>query len=214
MKDLIYLIIIILPIIAYSYSKYIYSKYKKEIKDTSSFTVVRNLLDENKLDDVHVVKIATLLPSHFDTKRKVIRLTDEAFDNNNLTAITIATHECSHALLYKDSIYNKILSFLFPIFDLICKFCYPVLFISILILDKVILELSVMLILCVILYQMISYVNEQKASNNAYNILKNIYEEDADKINEILLITNFTFLTLPVKYLIDYMNIIVKKIKG
>jgi uncharacterized protein len=214
-NNLFNLIIILLPVVAYSYLIYIYTKYNKINKSISSFEITKEILNKNDLEYVHIVKAATLLPSHYDTRRKVIRLSSNIYDKNDLVSLTVATHESYHAVLYfKHKTYNDILSFMFPLFNLIAKFCYPIMFISILFNDKTFFDFSILLILSIIIYQIFIIYSEKLASNNAKILLKTKFNNDEKYINNILFITDFVFITLPIKYLIDYINIFLKKIKG
>ncbi|MGD1982804.1 MAG: zinc metallopeptidase [Chromatiaceae bacterium] len=58
--------------------------------------LARHLLDRFGLDDVGVEK--TDAGDHYDPMARKVRLTPDKFDGRTLTAITVAAHECGHAI--------------------------------------------------------------------------------------------------------------------
>ncbi len=56
----------------------------------------RHLLDRFELS--HIKVEATELGDHYDPESLSVRLTQDKFDAKTLTAITVAAHECGHAL--------------------------------------------------------------------------------------------------------------------
>lgn len=58
--------------------------------------LARHLLDRFGLHDVGVE--ATELGDHYDPQARKVRLTPDKLDGRTLTAITVAAHECGHAL--------------------------------------------------------------------------------------------------------------------
>ncbi len=58
--------------------------------------LARHLLDRFDLADVAVER--TDQGDHYDPRQRCVRLTPDKFDGKTLTAITVAAHECGHAL--------------------------------------------------------------------------------------------------------------------
>jgi hypothetical protein len=58
--------------------------------------LARHLLARFNLDDVGVER--TDIGDHYDPATRCVRLTPDKFDGKTLTAITVAAHECGHAL--------------------------------------------------------------------------------------------------------------------
>lgn len=58
--------------------------------------LARHLLARFGLDDVGVE--ITEVGDHYDPQARCVRLTPDKFDGRTLTAITVAAHECGHAL--------------------------------------------------------------------------------------------------------------------
>jgi len=62
----------------------------------SAAELARHLLDRFELGHVKVEK--TTQGDHYDPEAQAVRLTEDKFDARTLTAITVAAHECGHAL--------------------------------------------------------------------------------------------------------------------
>lgn len=58
--------------------------------------LARHLLDRFGLDAVRVER--TDIGDHYDPDSRAVRLTPDKYDGRTLTAITVAAHECGHAL--------------------------------------------------------------------------------------------------------------------
>lgn len=57
--------------------------------------LARHLLDEHGLKDVPVE--ITEMGDHYDTREKVVRLTQQNHDGRSITAVAVAAHEVAHA---------------------------------------------------------------------------------------------------------------------
>lgn len=58
--------------------------------------LARHLLDRYELNEISVE--TTDLGDHYDPMARAVRLTRDKFEGRTLTAITVAAHECGHAL--------------------------------------------------------------------------------------------------------------------
>ena len=75
--------------------------HKYNLKDEENFPgsaheLARHLLD--RFDLQHVKVEETELGDHYDPENLAVRLTKDKFNTKTLTAITVAAHECAHAL--------------------------------------------------------------------------------------------------------------------
>jgi len=73
--------------------RYVLDRYNRAQEDNFPGTggeLARHLLDRLHLDRLQV--------DHYDPLSKTVRLTEDKFNGRTLTAITVAAHECGHAL--------------------------------------------------------------------------------------------------------------------
>ena len=65
--------------------------------------VARKILDSNGLRNVKVVEVSGVLSDHYDPRGKVVRLSTDIYQNTSLASISVAAHECGHAIQDKDN---------------------------------------------------------------------------------------------------------------
>ncbi len=86
---------------------YLNSNYKRcekilTKKGITGEEVARKILDHNKLKDVKVEEVAGVLSDHYDPKAKVVRLSKSIFSKSSVASVSVAAHECGHAIQDKD----------------------------------------------------------------------------------------------------------------
>src|SRR5574344_1758544 len=99
-----------------------YNKYKKITNNNkiSGSEVARNILDSNGLNNIYVVETKGTLTDHYDPSRKVVRLSSEIFHGETIASLSVAAHECGHAIQDKEGYsFMRIRSMLVPIVNLV-----------------------------------------------------------------------------------------------
>jgi Zn-dependent membrane protease YugP len=98
-----YLLIVLLLVAAVVLPQYwvqrVLARYNRQPEKNFPGTggeLARHLLTRFNLDDVGVER--TDIGDHYDPAARCVRLTPDKFDGKTLTAITVAAHECGHAL--------------------------------------------------------------------------------------------------------------------
>ena len=82
-----------------------YGKYKKvdAISRKSGREVARQILDKHNLRNVDVVEVSGNLTDHYDPTKKVVRLSTDIFEGTSIASVSVAAHECGHAIQDKES---------------------------------------------------------------------------------------------------------------
>lgn len=104
MDLLILIAILIIPAIAQAnisknYQKYLNTNAKCGL---SGVEVAQKILKENGLEDIYVVETKGTLSDHYDPTRKVIRLSKDIFHGTSIASVSVAAHECGHAIQDKE----------------------------------------------------------------------------------------------------------------
>ncbi len=58
----------------------------------------REILNANGLEDVKVLQVPGSLTDHYDPRNKTVNLSDSIYDKTTISAISVAAHECGHAI--------------------------------------------------------------------------------------------------------------------
>lgn len=162
-----------------------YNKYKKinSDKGLTGVEVARKILDSNGLNDVYVTETKGVLSDHYDPNRKVVRLSHEVFHGSSIASISVAAHECGHAIQHKEGyIFIKIRGFLVPIVNLSSHLGYIAIMIGLLFNFIDLAWGGIGLLLLILLFQLVTLPTEFNASSRALKILE---EDNILSVDEI-----------------------------
>lgn len=161
---------LIIVLIAQARINSAYAKYKKvgNNKTITGQEVARKILDSNNLENVHVVKVNGTLTDHYDPSRKVVRLSNEIFDGESIAALSVAAHECGHAIQDKIGYkFMRIRSTLVPIVNFISYAGYFVMIISLIAGMTGYFIYGILLVLATLIFQLVTLPVEFDASKRA-----------------------------------------------
>ena len=78
-----------------AYSKYSKVKNKKRMSGSEA---ARYILDKNGLKDVKVRRVGGYLSDYYDPRNKTVNLSSANYENESVGALSVACHECGHAI--------------------------------------------------------------------------------------------------------------------
>lgn len=199
MDLIICLLIVIIPALAQLFISINYSKYKK-IFNESKITgqeVARKILDSNNLEKIYVVATNGNLTDHYDSGRKVIRLSKDIYDNESIASLAVAAHECGHAIQDKDGyFFMRLRSFIYPIVRIGTMFSYLVIFIGAIAEAMNVIYLGIALVALGLIYQLVTLPVEFDASKRALIELKNlglVTDDELDGAKKMLISAALTY---------------------
>ncbi len=199
MNLLLYLLIILIPIIAQINISTSYGKYKKEnnSKGISGFEVARKILDAHGLEDIYVVETSGNLTDHYDPTRKVIKLSRDIFKGETVAAISVAAHECGHAIQDQENYKPmRIRSLLVPVVNLVSSFSWFVIIIGLLTEYFNIFIFGIGLISIGLIFQLITLPVEFDASRRAKEELKKlniVNKKEENGVSKMLMAAAMTY---------------------
>jgi uncharacterized protein len=177
-----------------------YSKYSKQ-PSASGLTgaqVARTILDRNNLSNVKVEPVAGQLTDHYDPRSKVVRLSEGNFRNNSIAAVSVAAHECGHAIQDATGyVPMKLRAGLFPIVNFAGQLWFPLFFLGILGFGSFFVQLAVIAFAGVLLFHVVTLPVEINASTRAYGILTRygmLSRSEADGTRRVLTAAAFTYI--------------------
>ena len=191
-----------------------YNKYKK-VKLNANLTgqeIARKILDANGLQNIYVVETKGELSDHYDPRRKVIRLSSHVFKEETVAAASIAAHEVGHAIQDKEGYtFMKIRSFLIPVVNLVSYLGYLGLFISLIAGYIGYVKISIVVILAIILFQLVTLPVEFNASKRAEEELKKlglINSEEESGVKNVLSAAAFTYVAGLISNLLQLLRLV------
>lgn len=174
-----YMILIITMLITMGAQAFINRWYNKtrEITSKKKITgreVARKILDANGLKNVKVVEVSGTLTDHYDPQAKTVRLSTDIHSNNSLASISVASHECGHAIQDKDGyFFLRLRSRIVPLVNIASKLGYVAIMIGFIAGIVGFIRIGIIMELVILLFQVITLPVEFNASNRA---LKQIVE--------------------------------------
>lgn len=199
--DLIILILmLIIPAIAQVLVSTNYSRYKTQEneKKLSGFEVARKILDKNGLKDIYIVEVGGNLTDHYDPQRKVVRLSKEIFHGTSVAALSVAAHECGHAIQDKVGYtYMRIRSIIFPVVHFATGISYLIIFLGLIMESINMIWLGIMLVGTGLIFQIVTLPVEIDASKRAEQEIKNLdlaSEEEQMGVSKMLSAAASTYL--------------------
>lgn len=157
---------------------YVNSTYNrtKKIRNKRGVTgaeVARAILDKNGLQKVNVVETKGTLSDHYDPKSKVVRLSTDVYHSPSVASISVAAHECGHAIQDKNGyVFMRIRSALVPIVNFSSYAGYFAIMIGALFSLIDLIWLGIILECVILLFQMITLPVEFDASSKALKEIK------------------------------------------
>ncbi|HEU4846723.1 MAG TPA: zinc metallopeptidase [Rubrobacteraceae bacterium] len=177
-----------------------YSKYSKQPSRSGlpGAQVARAILDRNNLSKVRVEPVAGTLTDHYDPRRKVIRLSESNYRSNSIAAVSVAAHECGHAIQDASGyLPMKLRSGLFPLVAFSSQIWLPLFFIGVFVGAPLFIQLAAILFGAVLAFHLVTLPVEINASTRAYELLTRyglLSREEANGTRRVLSAAAFTYI--------------------
>ena len=190
-----------------------YNKYRIEHtrKNITGASVARQILDKNGLKEVKIEKISGNLTDHYNPKNKTVSLSEDIFDGTSIASISVAAHECGHAIQHKEGyIFLKIRSFLVPFTNFSTKIGYFVVVIGLIFNLLGVAKFGIYLLLVILLFQLVTLPVEFNASSRAkkqLNKLNIVTEDENSGVKSMLLAAAFTYVASLVSTLLQILRL-------
>lgn len=152
-----------------------YKKYKKvnNEKGITGRDAARNILDKNGLSNVGVVETHGYLSDHYDPRSKVVRLSSDIYRGTSVAGISVAAHECGHAIQDKDGyLFMKIRASLVPLVNFSSYAGYFAVMIGLMFGLLNLIWLGIILEIVILVFQIITLPVEINASSRAMKLIK------------------------------------------
>ena len=183
---------LIITLLAQVFVKGSYSKYAK-VNNTKKITgkeAARKILDKNGLTNIDVVETHGYLSDHYDPKNKVVRLSSNIYGGASIASVSVACHECGHAIQDKDGyLFMRIRSSLVPVVNFSSYAGYIAITLGIVASSFNLIWIGIILEMMILLFQLITLPVEINASKRALTEIKNehLLENEEIKQGKIML---------------------------
>ena len=205
------LLIIILPLIAQAKVRSSYNKYSK-IKSSSNLTgkdVAKMILERNGINNVSVEQIGGTLSDHYNPKGKNICLSSSIYNDCSISSISVAAHECGHALQDKEAYsFFNIRSMLVPVVNVTSKISSIMIILGFILEFVNLLEIGIILLCVGLLFQFITLPVEFNASKRARIQLQELGLIKDDEILGVKKVLSAAALTYVAGFLAEMLQVL------
>ena len=166
----------LITLLAQGFISICYSKYKGVANSfgIKGYEVARYILDKHGLTNVNVVQVSGNLTDHYDPRGKVVRLSDDIYAGSSIAAMSVAAHECGHAIQDKEGyLMMRIRSFIVPIVNISSYLGYIAITIGLIAGLTKLVWIGIFCELAILLFQLVTLPVEIDASRRALKELKN-----------------------------------------
>ena len=133
----------------------------------------RRILDSNGLYNVKIEMVRGRLSDHYDPRSNVVRLSEDIYYGTSITSISVAAHECGHAIQHaKGYVPLQMRSSLVPVVNFASNISWFLIFIG-LFMQGPLLKIGILLFSASVLFQIITLPVEFNASSRALVQLRN-----------------------------------------
>ena len=177
-----------------------YKKYSKEMSASglSGAQTARMLLDRNGLTNVRVEPVAGQLTDHYDPRSKTVRLSEGNFSKNSVAAVSVAAHECGHAIQDASGyLPMKLRAGIFPVVAFSSQIWLPLFIMGIFIGAPLFIQLAAILFAAVLVFHVVTLPVEINASTRAYGLLTRyglLSSREAEGTKRVLSAAAFTYI--------------------
>ena len=127
------------------------------------------------MSNVKVEEVSGFLSDHYDPSTKTVRLSTNNYNDASIAAVSIAAHECGHALQDKEGYFMlRLRASLVPLVNLSSKAGYAVIMIGLFANLLKLVWLGIFLEMVILLFQLVTLPVEINASKRAMKQIKAI----------------------------------------
>ena len=212
-----YLVLIgaVLSILASLKVKSTYAKYAK-VSSYSGLTgamAAERILRQAGIYDVTIEHVRGNLTDHYDSRSKVLRLSDTVYGSSSVAAIGVAAHECGHAIQdHKSYAPLKLRAALVPVANFGASLSWPLILIGVLMgYSQTLITIGILMFSAAVLFQLVTLPVEFNASRRALAILSNnglLQQDEVKKTRKVLTAAALTYVAAAAASILQLLRLI------
>lgn len=151
-----------------------FARYSR-VRSASGITgaeAARRILQMAGIRDVTIVPISGSLTDHYDPRSKRLALSQDVYDNTSVAAVSVAAHECGHAIQHAINYVPLTLrSAIVPITNFGSTLSWPLFLAGLLFSIRPLVMLGILLFSFAVIFQLVTLPVEFNASSRALKML-------------------------------------------
>ena len=169
---------IVLSMMASARVKSAFNKYSavRTVNGVTGADAAVRILRQAGIFDVTVTQVAGSLTDHYDPRTKTLRLSQSVYGSPSVAAVSVAAHECGHAIQDQQSYFPlRLRAALVPVTNFGATLSWPLVLIGLLIGgegSRILINIGIWLFIAVVVFHFVTLPVELDASSRALKILE------------------------------------------
>ena len=191
-----------------------FRKYSKvEIsRGITGYDCARKILDSNGLSDVEIQRVEGSMTDHYDPRSRVLRLSDTVFNVDSIAAVSVAAHECGHAIQHQQgyaplTIRNTIV----PAVNLASSFSWILILLGLFFSFSNLITVGIIFFAATVVFQLITLPVEFNASSRALRIISDmgiVYGGEEKAAKKVLSAAALTYVAAALTSILQLLRLI------
>ncbi|MDI9375392.1 MAG: zinc metallopeptidase, partial [Thermotogota bacterium] len=171
-------IVLIPAIILAAYAQFLvssrFSQYSK-VRSTFGYTgsqLARRLLDNVGLFDIHIERVKGNLTDHYDSRKRVVRLSQATHDSSSIAALGVVAHEIGHAIQDREKYAPLVVrNAVVPVAQLGSSLSWILFVIGLLMVSPLLIKVGILVFSAFVFFTLVTLPVEFNASSRAKKLL-------------------------------------------
>ena len=175
----------------------------------------RRLLNSQGIYDVTIEHISGSLTDHYDPRAKVLRLSDAVYGSDSVAAVSVAAHECGHAMQdNEDYAPLRFRSALVPVANFGSQLSWPLILIGVIFggLGSPLVQIGILMFTLAVLFQLVTLPVEFNASGRAIKLLDSqgiLLAEEVGGTKKVLSAAALTYVAAAAASILQLLRLII-----
>lgn len=191
-----------------------FRKYSKvgNSRGITGYDCARKILDSNGLSDVEIQRVEGSMTDHYDPRSRVLRLSDTVFNVDSIAAVSVAAHECGHAIQHQQgyaplTIRNTIV----PAVNLASSFSWILILLGLFFSFSNLITVGIIFFAATVVFQLITLPVEFNASSRALRIISDmgiVYGGEEKAAKKVLSAAALTYVAAALTSILQLLRLI------
>lgn len=203
--------VLILSVWAQSKVRSNYARFSRVVSSTrlTGAQMARTILDRNGLHNVEVKPIEGVLTDHYDPRTREVHLSQGVYGSNSIAAVSIAAHECGHALQHAEN-YAPLAwrSSIVPVANIGSQAAFPLFLLGLILSIGPLMDIGIIFFAAALLFHLVTLPVEYNASHRALKQMENGIVHQEDELAGSRQMLNAAALTYVAAMLMALMNLL------
>lgn len=174
--------------------------------------VARRILDFNGLSSVAIYPVKGTLSDHYDPRSRKINLSEDVYYGTSITSISVAAHECGHAIQHKESYVPLVIrSAIVPAVNFASSASWIIILMGFFV-NKNLLWIGIVLFSATVLFQLVTLPVEFNASRRALVQLDSlgiVGQEEKYQSKKVLKAAALTYVAAALSAILQLLRLVV-----